>query len=214
MIVTRRKEIDYIKKHLKGRSRIVIVGCADCAAVCRTGGSEQIQEMAELLAENETVATMSMESPCDKRIARRDLKRLSRELERADAILALTCGSGVQALAEVSGKETVAALDTEYLGMVERLGRYHERCSLCGDCMLNETAGLCPVTLCPKGMRNGPCEGIRGTMCEVYDERECVWHRIYERLNETGRGDLFAACHEPVDWSLKHLDREQPAGSE
>ncbi len=212
MIVTRRKEIENIKAYLKGLKKIVIVGCSDCAAVCRTGGSEQVKEMAEILIENEIVATISMESPCDKRIVKRDLKRLSRELDSADAILALACGSGVQALAEVSGKETVAALDTEFLGMVERLDRYYERCSLCGDCLLNDTAGLCPVTLCPKGMRNGPCEGIRDTMCEVYEERECVWHRIYQLLKESGRPGHFDVYHEPVDWSEHHVPLERVSG--
>ena len=209
MIVTRKKDITRIKEHIKDKKNIIIIGCSECAAVCRTGGSEQVKEMAESLADKNILATISIESPCDKRITGRDLRRLESEISEADAIIALCCGSGVQAISESAGMQVIAALDTSFLGMVERLGKFYERCSQCGDCILNDTAGICPVTLCPKKIRNGPCEGIRGTMCEVYEEKECVWHTIYQRLNERGMLASFTAFHEPVDWSENHSPREE-----
>lgn len=208
MIVTHKKNIEEIRRSLAGARRVIVVGCSECAAVCRTGGSEQVKEMASLLADREVLATISIESPCDKRISARDMRRLEEELAQADALVALTCGSGVQALSEVTGKDVVAALDTDFLGMVERLGRFFERCSHCGACLLNDTAQLCPMTLCPKGLRNGPCEGIDGTRCEVYTDRDCVWHLIHVRLKERSIADRFAAYHEPADWSACHSPRE------
>lgn len=208
MIVTSRKKQDYIKDLLMEKNKVIIVGCSECAAVCQTGGSEQVKEMAEQLSER-VLATISIESPCDKRIAARDFRRIEEELADSEVIVALTCGSGVQAIHEVTGKPVIAALNTRFLGMVERLGRFYERCSHCGDCMLNDTADICPVTLCPKGMRNGPCEGIDGTSCEVNEESECVWHTIYEKLKERGELERFTRYHEPVDWSREHSPKEE-----
>ncbi len=209
MIVTRKKDIAVVKELLAGRKNLVIVGCAECAAVCRTGGSEQVKEMAEALSDWNILATISIQSPCDKRISARDMKRIAEEVEGADAILALTCGSGVQALDEVTGKPVIAALDTHFLGMVERLGRFYERCSHCGDCIINDMGGICGVTLCPKGVRNGPCEGINGIKCEVYPEKDCVWHTIYERLRSRGMESLFLNYHGPVDWEKNHAPGEE-----
>lgn len=209
MIVTSKKDIGLIKELLADRKRLVIVGCAECAAACQTGGSEQVREMAQALADWDVLATISIQSPCDKRIAARDMKRIADEVEAADAIVALACGSGVQSLDETTGKPVLAALDTRFLGMVERLGRFYERCSHCGNCMLNDTAGICAVTRCPKGVRNGPCEGIRGTKCEVLEDQECVWHLIYQRLAERGESASFLRFHEPVDWGNAHSPREE-----
>ena len=208
MIVTHRKDPSIVRELAAPFKKIIIVGCSECAAVCRTGGSEQVKEMAEFLSEHEILATISIESPCDKRISSRDMKRLDEELSDCDALVALCCGSGVQALAEVTGKRIVTALDTDFLGMVERLGVFYERCRHCGECLLNDTAEICPVTRCPKGIRNGPCEGIEGTKCEVDKDRDCVWHTIYENLKSLGRTDLFLKYHEPVDWSVCNSPRE------
>ncbi len=38
---------------------------------------------------------------------------------------------------------------------------------MCGECVLDRTAGICPVTTCPKGLLNGPCGGMWDGMCEV-----------------------------------------------
>ena len=58
---------------------------------------------------------------------------------------------------------------------------------MCGDCVLDKTAGICPVTTCPKGLLNGPCGGMWKGMCEVLTDRECAHVRIHRRLAEQGR---------------------------
>ena len=57
-------------------------------------------------------------------------------------------------------------------------------CRMCGNCLLQETAFICPME-CPKGLRNGPCGGTRDGLCEVYDT-ECIWSQAYERLKAYG----------------------------
>jgi len=48
-------------------------------------------------------------------------------------------------------------------------------CSMCGRCALSASGMSCPMN-CPKGVRNGPCGGVRadGT-CELRPEMPCVW---------------------------------------
>jgi hypothetical protein len=67
-----------------------------------------------------------------------------------------------------------------------------EICKECGQCILQYTGGICPLTACSKGLLNGPCGGSKDSRCEVFPEtRECGWHLIYERLKEVGRTDLL-----------------------
>ena len=48
-------------------------------------------------------------------------------------------------------------------------------CQMCGQCALSSTGMSCPMN-CPKGIRNGPCGGVRENgMCEVKPEMRCVW---------------------------------------
>ncbi len=76
-------------------------------------------------------------------------------------------------------------------------------CHMCGQCILQQTALVCPMR-CPKGMRNGPCGGpsLDG-MCEVYPEKACVWVEIYERSRRFGLTGRVEKLQWPVDWSLQ-----------
>ena len=53
-------------------------------------------------------------------------------------------------------------------------------CRMCGQCVLSATGMSCPMN-CPKGLRNGPCGGVRDNgHCEVRPEMPCVWVQAYE----------------------------------
>lgn len=74
-------------------------------------------------------------------------------------------------------------------------------CRMCGNCLLQETAFICPME-CPKGMRNGPCGGITPEkQCYVDPTRKCVWHAIYRRALKTGRQEMLLEVLPPLDWS-------------
>jgi Methylene-tetrahydrofolate reductase C terminal len=52
-------------------------------------------------------------------------------------------------------------------------------CRMCGQCVLSSTGMSCPMN-CPKGLRNGPCGGVRDDgNCEVKPEMRCVWVEAY-----------------------------------
>jgi len=71
-------------------------------------------------------------------------------------------------------------------------------CRMCGNCILRETAYICPMT-CPKGMRNGPCGGSTPEACEVDPSRPCTWHLIYEGWRRTGREERLLEVAAPLD---------------
>lgn len=72
-------------------------------------------------------------------------------------------------------------------------------CRMCGNCLLQETALICPME-CPKGLRNGPCGGSTSETCYVDPSRPCVWYHIYERSFAWGREDLLLEVLPPLDW--------------
>src|ERR1035437_6262778 len=74
-------------------------------------------------------------------------------------------------------------------------------CRMCGNCLLQETAFICPME-CPKGMRNGPCGGIRpDKKCYVDNTRKCIWYAIYASALKRGREDKLLEVLPPLDWN-------------
>lgn len=181
MIISRQKPLNDILHLLDGLTRIFLVGCAKCATVCKSGGEEEVWQMQEALASagKDITGSIVIDEACHMLRVQRDFRAKQALLEGAEAILAMACGAGVQSVAGAAAVPTVAALDTLFLGNIRRFGHFEQRCSLCGDCMLSATGGLCPVTLCPKGLLNGPCGGMDNGTCEVDAEKDCAWCLIY-----------------------------------
>ncbi len=206
MIITVAKSDDEVRRALEPYRNIVVIGCGTCATICRTGGEDQVKEMVGKLVGwgKNVLASMIIESPCDVRIDKRDLKRIEDEVRKADALLVMSCGVGVQAVSEASGKRTLAALDTVFLGEVEHIGRFVEKCRECGICVINQTEGLCPVVLCAKGLMNGPCEDMMDGKCGVIDGNvECVWVKVWERMKAEGREEDFLKVNPPLNRNVK-----------
>lgn len=204
MVITEQKSWEEILRSLEGCERVFLIGCGVCAATWGTGGEKETREMAARLAEAGKVCTgwvVTEEATCDVRTTRRLLKQHSAQVEEADALLVLSCGAGVQTVAALVDTPVYPALNTLFLARLQNLSVCDERCRLCGACILAETAAICPVTLCPKGLMNGPCGGYKDGKCEVDRERDCAWVAIYERMEALGRRDRFMVIHEPKDWN-------------
>jgi hypothetical protein len=76
-------------------------------------------------------------------------------------------------------------------------------CRMCGQCALSSTGMSCPMN-CPKGLRNGPCGGVRGDgNCEVYPDMPCVWVKAWEGSRAMQRGDRIRDAQPPIDHRLK-----------
>ncbi|MBU1894226.1 MAG: methylenetetrahydrofolate reductase C-terminal domain-containing protein, partial [Candidatus Omnitrophica bacterium] len=158
MIITRQKKISEILDTIKTKNNVFLVGCTLCATVCKTGGEKELKNLAEFLKkEGKRVTGWVILDPACNLLQVKKLKRdRAKEIEASDIILSLACGGGTQAIAEIfDNKKVSPANDTLFQGEITELtlkkARFEEKCSLCGECLLDETAGMCPVSLCPKG---------------------------------------------------------------
>ena len=203
MIVTEKKPITEILESLGEEKNIFLLGCNGCAEVCETGGETALLEIKEeLLKAGKTITgQVLIDFLCNKVLVNVRLSRHTTALEKADSVLILTCGIGVQAVSTVVEKVVHPALNTISLGGVQGLWPSAERCDQCGDCLLDMTSGICPITSCTKSLINGPCGGASEGMCEVAPERECGWERIYYRLKALGRIENIKKYHKPRDFN-------------
>ncbi len=71
-------------------------------------------------------------------------------------------------------------------------------CRMCGNCILQETAFICPMT-CAKGLRNGFCGEATDERCVVDASRPCTWRLIFERSQRMGRVDKLLEVNAPIN---------------
>lgn len=207
MIVAERKPFDEICRSIEGAARVLIVGCGTCVAVCMSGGEKEVELLSQeirmhlrLMGKDVVVDGVTITRQCDKEFITPIVERFG----RYDILLSTACGAGVQLLAEIAeSKITVPALNTRFIGTAEGSGAWTERCSACADCMLSETGGICPVTMCAKSLLNGPCGGTNHGKCETDETRDCAWALIFERMRKQGRLDELKKIRPPKDYKVK-----------
>jgi ferredoxin len=206
MIVANRKPFAEIKEMLQGYSKVLNVGCGTCVSVCLTGGEKEVEllnteiEMTRRLDDDPiNIHGHTIERQCD----REYLAELDSIIEEGkyDALLSMACGVGIQFLAERYPLiPTFPAVDTSGLAVNQAVGWYEERCRSCSECVLGFTGGICPITLCAKGLLNGPCGGTNLGNCEISNEQPCAWHRIYHRLKGQNRLDAIKKINVTRGW--------------
>ncbi len=209
MIATKPKPLEEVLEVLKPHGKILLVGCGGCATVCKTGGEDEVNQYAEILRKNgkEITTTVVPQRTCYIHHVTDSFESLMDDLERSDAVVVLGCGGAVQVMRIFTEQKDMVmpvytALDTiGHMDTLEPEEFFLEECSECGQCMLNETGGICPVTLCAKGLMNGPCGGAKDGKCEANRERDCAWELIYRRLSAIGRLDLMRKIRPPKDYS-------------
>jgi len=204
MIVAKRKPFDEIMEMLEDYKKVLVVGCGTCVSVCLVGGEKEANllstelEMARKLADNPIdVESITVERQCD----REYLAELDDKQADYDALISMACGVGIQFLAErFPDKPVFPAVDTAGLAVNQAVGWYEERCRSCQQCVLGWTAGICPVTMCAKGLYNGPCGGTNQGSCEIDPDQPCAWYLIHERLAKQGRLHHIKKIYEAVGW--------------
>ena len=187
MIVAEQKPLEEIMRMIAPYSRVLIVGCGTCMTVCDAGGEHEVSFLRNALSLAETrngddahtFSEYTLKRQCDPEF----LEQLPDKIADVDAVLSLGCGIGVQAIAERFPELPVLpGVNTSFMGMTKETGVWDERCAACGDCRLEDTAGICPITRCTKGILNGPCAGVKNGKCEANKDMDCAWVLIYQRL--------------------------------
>ena len=207
--LTRQKPFDEIKRLSGELDRIFLIGCGTCATMAKTGGVTEVKAMREQLQEEGKLVTgwVVIPTACDEMTAE-ILNESRKALEDARCIIVMACALGVQRVNSYLQQPVIPALDTLFIGMEKSPGLFFEACDQCGQCILGETAGICPLTACHKGLLNGPCGGTDKGKCEVDLEKDCAFTLIYERLKEQGRLDLMRKYHPPRNHQVLPRPRE------
>ena len=206
MIVAKRKPFKEIMASLKEHKSVLVVGCGTCVAVCLAGGEKEVGLLTSQLAIASEIngaplrlGEATVERQCDKEF----LGELRNKVGDYEVLLSLACGVGIQFLSDMyEDKIVLPGVDTSFIGANDEVGFWTERCRMCNQCYLAVTGAVCPVTLCAKGLLNGPCSGMREGRCEVDENKPCAWVQIYERLEKTNRLDQIRQIIPPRNYHL------------
>ena len=205
MIVAEQKSLEEIRRMINTYGRILILGCGTCMTVCDAGGEHEVSflhnalKLAEARSGNDThaISEYTLKRQCDPEF----LDLLDEKINDIDAVLSLGCGIGVQAIAERFQDLTVLpGVNTSFMGMTKESGIWDERCAACGECRLEDTAGICPITRCTKGILNGPCAGTKNGKCEVNKDMDCAWVLIYQRLERLQQLEKMRRFYPPRNY--------------
>ena len=186
MLITELKNTEAIKALLTGK--VFIINCHGCKEVWFP---EHEAEAFQKELPNVT-GIFTTDYICNPNHLKLRLERFAAQIEAADTILVFSCGVGVQTVAAMfETKRVCAACDTYALPGFQGVTPLEYDCKQCGECYLNLTGGICPITACSKSLLNGQCGGAKNGMCEVDPNMECGWERIQRRLTQVGRLDAL-----------------------
>jgi hypothetical protein len=205
MIITQKRDRNALMENIKKYRRIFLLGCSECATLCATGGEPELNELKEELEKQgkEVTGTFVAKTGCQVLGTKVELKKSSKEaLEKSECILVMSCGAGTQSAVELfEDRPVYPTNDSLFLGNMTRMQMFDERCSVCGECIIDKTGGICPVTACPKGLLNGPCGGTNDGKCEISPDVECAWVRIYNRMKRIDQIEEMKKPLKPKNWS-------------
>jgi len=204
MITAERKPLEELIGYLAPYKKILLVGCNECVTVCAAGGRKEVGMLASglqmaSLKQGKTIEIRehTLERQCDPEY----VEELVSMIDGAEAILSMACGCGVQTLAgRYKDKPVFPAVNTKFMGASERQGVWAERCQGCGNCMLGQTGGICPIARCAKRLMNGPCGGSTKGSCEIDENVDCAWQLIWDRLKALGQTENYVEIVPAKDW--------------
>jgi hypothetical protein len=205
MIVGERKPLEEIVGMIGGFHKVLTLGCGGCTSICLAGGQREVDVLTTDLREHLAsggggidLDEYTIERQCNADF----FHELDEKVGGFGAMLSMACGAGVQFVADrYPDKPVFPALNTTFVGIDKDVGWYEENCRTCGDCVLGDTAGICPVTRCAKSLFNGPCGGTRANgSCEVDVNTPCAWFEIHKRLKEQGRMELITKVRPAREW--------------
>ena len=186
MLITELKAKETILSLITGK--VFVINCHGCKEIHFP--EKEAEELQKELPNVTGICTTDYICNPD-RLAKR-LESYTAQIDAADMLLVFSCGVGVQTVAQMfESKKVCAACDTYALPGFQGVTPLEYDCKQCGECYLNITGGICPITACSKSLVNGQCGGAKNGKCEVDPNMECGWERIYRRLAQVGRLDAL-----------------------
>ena len=185
MLITELKSKEALDALVSGK--VFVINCHGCKEI--RFPEREAEEYQKTL---DTTGIFTTDYICNPENLKLRLAQHQAAIDEADMVLVFSCGVGVQTVAELLGsKKVCAACDTYALPGFQGVTPLEYDCRQCGECYLNITGGICPITACSKSLVNGQCGGAKNGMCEVDPNMECGWERIHRRLKQVGRLDAL-----------------------
>ena len=196
------KTADELASVLAGADNLFVVACNKCFKEFETTQEPDCEAFLKIAAEQGKTVTGSVKVDflCNKTQTAKQLQDLIPE--GTENVVVVSCGLGVQTVAELTGKSVFAACDSlNYTGH-HGMALTKKACDACAQCYLTLTGGICPIVDCSKSLVNGQCGGAKDGKCEVDPNKDCAWQKIQERLEKQGRlGELTAQPVQVRDYS-------------
>ena len=203
MIITQLKDIEEIYGYIEPYSKILIVGCQPPRSI---NEAKVLGQLLELKARSQGKElkwkAITVLRQCDDRIVGTTVRS---HLEDYEAMVSLACGLGVVMMNKVFPEKLTFPAQNSMFGGVQHNGenQFAEFCETCGECLLGYTGGVCPMAGCAKNLSNGPCGGQVEGKCEVGGYvHDCAWVKIWARLKQFNRLDLFTKYRPPRNYRL------------
>ena len=187
---------------LSGVDNIFVVACNKCFKEFDTANEPDCEAFLQIAQQLGKTVTGSAKADflCNKTKAVSKFNAMIPE--GTENIVVISCGLGVQTIADVANLPVYAAANSlNYTGH-HGMALTKKACDACAQCYLNITGGICPVVDCFKSLLNGQCGGAKDGKCEVSPDKECAWEKIQKRLEEQGRvGELLSQSVQLRDYS-------------
>lgn len=180
MLITELKPKEEIIAQIKGK--VLLIQCHGCREVFFP--TDQVNKFKEELKNSGTpiIDDLTWDYLCNHEYTKIRVENIHEMFNLADSGLVFSCGVGVQVVSNLVSKPVFPGCNTIYLNGFQGLTPNQCNCAQCGDCLLNYTGTICPITSCSKSLLNGPCGGAKNGKCEVDKEMDCGWEKIYRRL--------------------------------
>ena len=189
MLITELKAKETIESLASGK--VFIINCHGCREI-RFPEKEADELQKELAEAGKVTGIITTDYICNPENLKLRLEKHAAAIAEADAVLVFSCGVGVQTVSDyLEDKKVFACCDTYALPGFQGVTPLEHDCKQCGECYLNLTGGICPITACSKSLLNGQCGGAKDGKCEVDPGMECGWERIMRRLAQVGRLDAI-----------------------
>ena len=200
MLITELKSKETILSLASGK--VFILNCHGCKEI-RFPEAEADALQKELAEAGKVTGMLTTDYICNADNLKLRLEKHAEAIEAADAVLVFSCGVGVQTVsALLDGKRVYACCDTYALPGFQGVTPLEHDCGQCGQCYLNLTGGICPITACSKSLINGQCGGAKNGKCEVDPNMDCGWERITRRLTQIGRLDVLKCPVQLRDYAV------------
>jgi len=206
------KSRETLTELFESRDNFTFLACKKCFKEFTLGEESECDELALLLKSlgKNISACFKVDFLCNKYRTTELLDSLSLD----GTLVVVSCGLGVQAIGALTDLPVLTACDSVRQGdgssvlptnaVVYAAGQMNRPpvfCAGCGDCVLGDTFGICPVVDCVKSLLNGECGGAVGGKCEVDNDKDCAWERIYEAQSKKQLDGNSAALLQEVKQS-------------